>query len=171
MASAPLLRRLALPTSITILAGIALLTAGCAGRIDTHGDRLEADRLAQIRPGVQTREDVEQILGSPSSTSVFGEESWYYISDLVETRSIFDREIKDRQVVTVRFNGDGVVSQVDAFGLERGKEIEVVERETPSFGESVTILNQLMGNLGRFNNAGMGQGQQRRGPPSPSGGY
>lgn len=169
MASAPLLRRLAPPTSIKILAGIALLTAGCAGRIDSHGDRLEADRLAQIRPGVQTREDVEQILGSPSSTSVFGEESWYYISDLVETRSIFDREIKDRQVVTVRFN-DGVVRQVDAFGLERGKEVEVVERETPSFGESVTILNQLMGNLGRFNNAGMGQ--QRRGPPSPpSGGY
>lgn len=169
MASAPLLRRLALPTSIKILAGIALLTAGCAGRIDSHGDRLEADRLAQIRPGVQTREDVAQILGSPSSTSVFGEESWYYISDLVETRSIFDREITDRQVVTVRFNGDGVVSQVDAFGLERGKEVEVVERETPSFGESVTILNQLMGNLGRFNNAGMGQ--QRRGPPSPSRGY
>lgn len=170
MASAPLLRRLALPTAITILAGITLLTAGCAGRIDTHGDRLEADRLAQIRPGVQTREDVAQILGSPSSTSVFGEESWYYISDLVETRSIFDREITDRQVVTVRFNGDGVVSQVDAFGLERGKEVEVVQRETPSFGESVTILNQLMGNLGRFNNAGMGQ--QRRGPPSsPSGGY
>lgn len=169
MASAPLLRRLAPPTSIKILAGIALLTAGCAGRIDSHGDRLEADRLAQIRPGVQTREDVEQILGSPSSTSVFGEESWYYISDLVETRSILDREIKDRQVVTVRFN-DGVVRQVDAFGLERGKEVEVVERETPSFGESVTILNQLMGNLGRFNNAGMGQ--QRRGPPSPpSGGY
>lgn len=169
MASAPLLRRLAPPTSIKILAGIALLTAGCAGRIDSHGDRLEADRLAQIRPGVQTREDVEQILGSPSSTSVFGEESWYYISDLVETRSIFDREIKDRQVVTVRFN-DGVVRQVDAFGLERGKEVEVIERETPSFGESVTILNQLMGNLGRFNNAGMGQ--QRRGPPSPpSGGY
>ena len=154
---------------MAILAGMTLLSAACAGRIDAHGDRLEADRLAQIRPGVQTREDVAQILGSPSSTSVFGEESWYYISDLVETRSIFDREITDRQVVTVRFNGDGVVSQVDAFGLERGKEVEVVERETPSFGESVTILNQLMGNLGRFNNAGMGQ--QRRGPPSPSGGY
>ena len=129
------------------------MTVGCAGQIDTHGDRLEKDRLAQLRPGVQTREDVAQILGSPSSTSVFGEESWYYISDLVETRSIFGREVKDRQVVTIHFNNDGIVSQVDAFGLERGKEVEVVERETPSFGESVTILDQVMGNLGRFNRA------------------
>jgi outer membrane protein assembly factor BamE (lipoprotein component of BamABCDE complex) len=169
MASVPLLRRLALSTSMTMLAGIGLLTAGCAGQMNTHGDRLETDRLAQIRPGVQTREDIAQILGSPSSTSAFGEESWYYISDLVETRSIFDRETKDREVVTIRFNGSGVVSQIDAFGLERGREVELVERETPSFGESVTLLNQMMGNLGRFNNASMGQ--QRRGPSSPGGGY
>ena len=153
MASAPLLRRFGVSTSITTLAGVCLLAAGCAGQVNTYGDRLEADRLAKIRPGVQTKEDVSQILGSPSSTSVFGEESWYYISDLVETRSIFDRETKDRQIVTIRFNNDGVVSQVDAFGLERGKEVELVERETPSFGESVTLVNQVMGNLGRFNRA------------------
>jgi outer membrane protein assembly factor BamE (lipoprotein component of BamABCDE complex) len=153
MTSAPRLLRLAMSASVTILTGIGLLTAGCAGQLNTHGDRLEANRLAQVRPGTQTRDDVARILGSPSSTSVFGEESWYYISDVVETRSIFDRETKDRQVVTIRFDGSGVVRQVDTFGLERGKEVELVERETPSFGESVTFVNQLMGNLGRFNRA------------------
>src|SRR5512134_272041 len=135
MTSAPRLRRLSISASITILTGIGLLAAGCAGQLDTHGDRLEANRLSQIRPGMQTRDDVARILGSPSSTSVFGEESWYYISDLVETRSIFDRETKDRQVVTIRFDNGGVVREVDTFGLERGAEVELVERETPSFGE------------------------------------
>jgi outer membrane protein assembly factor BamE (lipoprotein component of BamABCDE complex) len=139
--------------SVTILTGIGLLTAGCAGQLNTHGDRLEANRLVQVRPGMQTRDDVARILGSPSSTSVFGEEIWYYISDVVETRSIFDRETKDRQVVTIRFDGSGVVREVDTFGLERGKEVELVKRETPSFGESVTFVNQVMGNLGRFNRA------------------
>ena len=170
MASAPgTIRRLALCTSLCILAGVCSLTAACTAQLDTHGDHIEADRLAQIRPGAQTREDIAQLLGSPSSTSVFDDERWYYISDIVETRSIFDREVKERQVVTIRFNREGVVSEVDDFGLERGREIELVERETPSFGESVNIINQVMGNLGRFNNAGMGR--QRRGPPSPGGGY
>ena len=137
--------------SITILTGIGLLTAGCAGQLDTHGDRLEANRLAQIRPGMQTKDDVARILGSPSSTSVFGEELVLYQR---RGRDPFDldRETKDRQVVTIRFNGSGV-REVDAFGLERGTEVELVERETPSFGESVTFVNQLMGNLGRFNRA------------------
>ena len=152
MTSAPrLLWRLAMSASFTILAGIGLLTAGCAGQLNTHGDRLEANRLSQIRPGMQTRDDVARILGSPSSTSVFGEENWYYISDLVETRSIFDRETKDRQVVNIRFDNSGVVREVDTFGLERGTAVELVERETPTFGETVTLVNQVMGNLGRFN--------------------
>jgi outer membrane protein assembly factor BamE (lipoprotein component of BamABCDE complex) len=152
MASAPgTIRRLALCTSICILAGVGALTAACTAQLDTHGDHIEADRLAQIRPGVQTREDVAQLLGSPSSTSVFDDERWYYISDIVETRSIFDRQVKERHVVTIRFNGEGIVSEVDDFGLERGREVELVERETPSFGESVNLLSQVMGNLGRFN--------------------
>jgi outer membrane protein assembly factor BamE (lipoprotein component of BamABCDE complex) len=163
------IRRLALCTSICILSGVCELTIACTAELDTHGDHVEAGRLAQIRPGVQTREDVAQLLGSPSSTSVFDDERWYYISDVVETRSIFEREVKERQVVTIRFNGQGVVSEVDDFGLERGREVDLVARETPSFGEAVDFLSQVMGNLGRFNNAG--SGQQRRGPPSPSGGY
>jgi outer membrane protein assembly factor BamE (lipoprotein component of BamABCDE complex) len=157
-------RRLALCMSICILSG---LTVACTAELDTHGDYVEAGRLAQIRPGVQTREDVAQLLGSPSSRSVFGDEQWYYISDVVETRSIFEREVKDRQVVTIQFDRQGVVSGVDDFGLERGREVDLVARETPSFGESVDFLSQVMGNLGRFNNAG--SGQQRRDSPSPFG--
>ena len=158
--------------SICILSGVCALTAACTAELDTHGDHVEAGRLAQIRPGVQTREDVAQLLGSPSSRSVFDDERWYYISDVVETRSIFEREVKERQVITVRFDSRGVVSGVDDFGLERGREVDLVARETPSFGESVDFLSQVMGNLGRFNNTGSGQtgsGQQRRGSPSPYG--
>lgn len=129
---------------------MALLGA-CSTQIDTHGEQVDTDRLTQVRPGAQNRDDVARLLGSPSSTSTFGDETWYYISDVVETRSIFDREVVERQVVTIRFDPQGVVREVDMFGLERGREVELVERETPSFGESATFFNQLLGNLGRFN--------------------
>ena len=130
---------------------LVVLLAACSAQIDNHGEHLEADRLALVRPGVQNRDDVARLLGSPSSTSPFGDDTWYYISDVVETRSIFDREVTERQVVTIRFDPQGIVRQVDAFGLEKGREVELVERETPSFGESMSFFNQLVGNLGRFN--------------------
>ena len=60
-------------------------------------------------------------------------------------------------MVTIRFDPQGVVREVDMFGLERGREVELVERETPSFGESLTFFNQLVGNLGRFNRDQMQQ--------------
>jgi len=139
--------------SIALLVVAALGTAlgGCSAQMDTHGERIEPERLAAVRPGVQNRDAVAQLLGSPSSTALFGEETWYYVSDIEETRSIFDRKLVDRQVVEIRFDQNGVVTEVDIFGIERGQEVEIVERETPSFGEDVNFVQQLLGNLGRFN--------------------
>ncbi|MBK8175584.1 MAG: outer membrane protein assembly factor BamE [Rhodospirillales bacterium] len=152
MASPPvLIRRLTRSLSVLALAAASMTMGACAPQFDTHGDHIEADRIAQIHPGVQRRDDVQQVLGSPSSVSAFGEETWYYISDVVERRSFFNREVVDRQVVSIRFDPQGVVGQLDVFGLERGREVEVVDRETPSFGESPNFLDQIIGNLGRFN--------------------
>lgn len=142
------LPRLAVGVAATFLAaGLA----GCVAQVDTHGERVDPDRLSAIHPGVQRRDDVAELLGSPSSTAVFGDETWYYIGDVVETRSIFDRDVVSREVVIIRFDQSGVVKDVDMFGMERGKEVELVERQTPSFGESVNIIQQLLGNLGKFN--------------------
>ena len=137
--------------SQAVSTAVAVLLPRAPRRYNTHGDHLEADRLALIHPGTQNRDEVAQILGSPSSTSVFGDEAWYYISDVVETRSIFSRKVTERQVVTIRFDDQGVVKELDMFGLDRGKEVELVERETPSFGKSTNFFTDLLGNLGRFN--------------------
>ena len=142
-----LLRRL------STIAAISTAIAACVPQYNTHGDHVEADRLALIHPGTQNRDEVAQILGSPSSTSVFGEEVWYYISDVVETRSIFSRKVTERQVVTIRFDEDGKVKELDMFGLDHGQEVALVERDTPSFGESTNFFTDLLGNLGRFNRA------------------
>ncbi len=141
-----------------------MLLAGCIAQINKHGDQVDADRLEMIRPGVQNRDDVAKLLGSPSSTSAFGDEAWYYVSDVVETYSIFDSDVTERQVVTVRFDDRGVVKEVGEFGLDRGHEVELVTRETPSFGEELTIMDQLMGNLGRFNKDALQQPSRRQQP-------
>ncbi len=165
MASVPLPLERHLASVRRALAALvpAVLLAGCVAQVDSHGEHVDPDRLQAVRPGVQNRDDVARVLGSPASTSAFGDESWYYISDVIEKYSIFDSKVTERQVVTVRFDQQGIVKEVDMFGLERGREVEMVDRETPSFGESGNLLDQFMGNIGRFN-ADQMQQPRRQGP-------
>lgn len=164
MASVPLPLERHLGSARRVLAALvpAVLLAGCVAQVNSHGEHVDPDRLQAVRPGVQNRDDVARVLGSPASTSAFGDESWYYISDTIKTYSIFDSDVTERQVVTVRFDQQGIVKEVDMFGLERGREVELVDRETPSFGESGSLLDQFMGNIGRFNADQMQRQQPQR---------
>jgi outer membrane protein assembly factor BamE (lipoprotein component of BamABCDE complex) len=126
----------------------------CTPRLDTRGYQFDPDTLSQIVPGTHTRDDVAEILGSPSSTAIVAPEVWYYIGNQTETLAFFEPKVTERQVVTIVFDDEGVVSTIDAFGLERSRRFEFVERETPTTGSQLTLLDQLLGNLGRFNKAG-----------------
>ena len=139
------------PARWVLAAALCFGLAACTPRIDTRGYQFDPDTLSQIVPGTHTRDDVSEILGSPSTTALLDKEVWYYIGNQTETFAFFEPTVIDRHVVTITFNDNGVVSSIDAFGLERGRTIEVVERETPTSGSQVTLLDQLLGNLGRFN--------------------
>ncbi len=134
---------------LTVLALAAGISA-CSPRIDSHGNTVDPDRLAALTPGVHSRQDVEQLLGSPSSVSAFGRETWYYIGSRTETLAFLEPKVTERRVVAIRFGNTGTVETVDTFGLERGRAIAFVERETPTTGNEFTIWEQFIGNIGRF---------------------
>ncbi len=135
------------------IAGIATLSLGlvaCQGRVNVHGNAPEPEQIAEIVPGTHTRLDVEQILGSPSSVSMFDNEVWYYIGTRTETLAFFAPEVMDRKVLVVRFDAGGVVRDWEEFDKERGREVEIVDRKTPTLGNEITIWDQIVGNIGRF---------------------
>ena len=133
------------------MAAVALAVVACSPRIDSRGNLPDPDKLAEIRPGKHSRGDVAEILGSPSSIAVFDQETWYYISKRTEALAFFEPKVAERQVVIVHFDKKGVVSGVETVGLEQGRAVEPVERKTPTAGAELTIMQQLLGNMGRFN--------------------
>ncbi len=133
------------------MAAVALAVVACSPRIDSRGNLPDPDKLAEIKPGKHSRNDVAEILGSPSSIAVFDQETWYYISKRTETVAFFEADVAERQVVIVHFDKKGVVTGVETLGLERSHAVEPVERETPTAGAEMTIMQQLLGNMGRFN--------------------
>lgn len=141
------MKKIILPALLAVIIGGA---AGCTPTIDTRGNLPHAEDLAKITPGKTSRDDVQSLLGTPSSNLNYGGESWQYISSVFETTAFFRPELKDRKVIAIYFDDSGVVRSMTYKGLEDGKEIVLVDRETPTAGKELSILEQLLGNVGRF---------------------
>ena len=134
---------------IVTLSSMALLAA-CAPQIDARGHVDPPDVAAQIHQG-SSKEEVIKIMGSPSSTSNFGDETWYYISGKKEREAFFEPKIIDQHVTRITFGADGTASQVEAYDQKDGKKIQMVEKETPTEGHRLGVIEQILGNVGRFN--------------------
>jgi hypothetical protein len=91
----------------------------------------------------------------PASTiSTFDDRTWYYISKRTETTAFFDPDVTDQEVLAINFDESGVVQNMRVYGQEDGRTIAYVDRTTPTEGNELTLIQQLLGNLGRFNPEG-----------------
>lgn len=130
---------------------VALALAACQPRIDSRGYVPTGDDLDRVKAGLQGRDEVQEILGSPSSVSTFSDDRWYYISKKTSTTGFFTPKILDQNVVVVEFDEGGFVKEVRRYALEDGLIIDPVTRKTPAPGRELSFLEQLIGNLGKFN--------------------
>jgi len=133
---------------------VALTAAGCAPRIDQRGNKPDEEQVVLINPGVDDKNRVSELIGTPSTISTFDDRTWYYISKRTETTAFFDPEVKDQEVLAIAFDEGGVVESMRVYGQEDGRTIAYVDRTTPTEGNELTIMQQLLGNLGRFNPSG-----------------
>ena len=131
-----------------LVLGAALLAASCSPPVERRGNLPDPVVLADIQPGVHTKEQVSQLLGTPSSVAPFDKNIWYYMGQKTEKIAFFKPEILEQQVVAIKFNDKGVVSEVRRFNQADGKEVDVVERETPTRGQELTFVRALLGSLG-----------------------
>lgn len=131
---------------------VLLGATACTPMQATRGNWVEPDAVKELRPGVQTRADVAALLGAPDSTSTFDPNIWFYIGQRTEQWAFFRPKIKEQQVLALSFDAN---NRLDAFvvrGLDAYQEIQTVKEATPTAGHRLTFLEQMVGNVGRFNN-------------------
>jgi outer membrane protein assembly factor BamE (lipoprotein component of BamABCDE complex) len=133
---------------VSLVAALAL--GACAKDIDSRGNLPPGDALTQLAPGEQTRQDVQQLLGTPATTAVFDNETWYYISSRTTQYAFYKTTELDRTIYAVTFDNHGILKDVRKYGMQDGHPIQIATRETPTKGREYSILEQLLGNLGRF---------------------
>lgn len=125
--------------------------AACTSQIATHGNLVDPDALAKVEPGKSDQATVLSLLGSPSTRGNFSEPTWYYVGQRTERMAFYKPETIDRKVVYVDFEPSGVVKSIGKLDLADGSKVAYVTRETPTAGQRITLIKQLIGNIGRFN--------------------
>ena len=140
-----------LRTKLLIAAFSAVaLTAACAPVIGQNGFQAIDAKPADILAGTDTKQTVLTKLGTPSTTSTFESDSiWYYISQVTEKYTYNRPQVTQRTVTEITFNDTGQVAEVRTLGLDDGQQVAMNGRETPTRGRQLTIIEQLLGNVGR----------------------
>lgn len=133
------------------LAAPLLAAAGCTRMYRNHGYVPPDDELAMLVVGQTRQGDLESIIGRPGAEGVLTGSSWYYVGSRWEHYGIQPPREIDRQVVVVSFDANGVVSNVERFGLERGRVVALSQRVADSGVSRASVLQKLFRNVGRVN--------------------
>ncbi|WP_439150406.1 outer membrane protein assembly factor BamE [Sulfitobacter sp.] len=135
--------------------GAGLMLGGCAPQYKNHGYIPPQEDLDKISIGQDTRDTVAQTVGVPASAGLLTNSGYYYVRSRRRAVGFLAPKEIEREVVAVSFNAQGVVENVERFGLERGNIITLDRRVTSSSVRDRSFIRQLLGNIGRFNPAGL----------------
>ena len=138
--------------SRAILAGcVLLMSVGCTTLYRNHGYVPTDDQLAEVLVGVDTRATVADVVGPPTAGGVTNGGGFFYVQSRFRLLGPLEPKEIDREVVAITFDADGVVENVERFGLENGNIVPLSRRVTQDNVRDTTFLRQLFGSIGRFN--------------------
>ncbi|WP_188657877.1 outer membrane protein assembly factor BamE [Sphingomonas metalli] len=152
-------RRRARAALLAILAG-GTLAAGCAPLRSHSGYIIDADLVNSVQPGVDNRQSVQQVLGTPTVAGQFGSGDWYYVSRDNRNYGFQTPKVREQTTVQISFDPQGTVTAIRRGNIEQVASIEPYGKVTPTLGRKRGFFEDLFGNIGTVGAAGMGGGQQ-----------
>ncbi len=138
------------------ISGLFLVLTACADNTVSRGynyDKLKESK-ALLSQGTLTKQYIAELMGSPSATSDFGGERWYYINSKMRTVAFLPPKLVDQTVLAIAFDENGTAVDIKEYSKADARKLEISKDYTPTEGHSVTVIQQLLGNVGRFNNQG-----------------
>ncbi len=137
----------------------AVVAMACTPTTQRHGYVPETESLTEIVAYQDTEQSVLARFGNPSTRGTFEDNVWYYVTDVRRQLAYLRPESSARSITAVYFDADGMVSEVRTFGLENGRVVNMVDRKTPTRGRELSVIEQLLGTVGRLPTEQLGDQQ------------
>lgn len=136
--------------ALALASALVLGTAACTPVTSFQGFQAIEEKPQDVKVKVDTKSVVLARLGSPTAVSTFDPNLWFYMAQTKDTIAFYHPSVRERSVVAIAFDKDSeLVTSVNGYTLKDGKVFAYNTRETPTRGREMTILEQLLGNVGR----------------------
>ncbi len=136
---------------VIFLSLVILCCNSCIKTIHNSGHIFEEKELKELSKA-NTKQDIESILGSPSSVSNFGPETWYYITSRKESIAFLADKVLEQTIIAICFKKDDKVDVIARYTEKDIKKHKLVPEITIVKGNNTTTAQQFFGNVGKFNN-------------------
>ena len=133
-------------TSIMVMA-----LSGCANEwfVTHNGNMPTNERIEQVKVG-QSKNQVRSILGSPSSVVSFDKNTWIYMSSDIERIAFLAPKEVSRDVLTIKFDEQNNVIDIDRMSEKDGKKIAINEDKTETKGQKQGFFRRFFGGVGNY---------------------
>tara|TARA_B100001939_G_C16636996_1_gene485923 strand:+ start:185 stop:643 length:459 start_codon:yes stop_codon:yes gene_type:complete len=127
---------------------LLLLTASCSNNkvVKNHGLRALDIKSERIIISKTNKNDVIDLLGKPSSISLFDENLWLFIQSEKINQSIIKlgkTKIIANNVLEVKFNLRGIVEEKKLYQIKDMNDLQVVKDRTTSEYDNTSSLGKL----------------------------
>lgn len=133
---------------------IIVLCAACSSDLFTshNGNIPDAQKIAQVHSG-QTKEQVLDILGSPSLLTGLNGNHWIYMSSTVKRVAFMKPEEISRDILAITFK-DNKVSKIETRTLADGNDISIDSDITQATDRDDGFFRKYFGGVGAYNPLG-----------------
>lgn len=142
--------------SFGAIALAALLASGCAANHQHKGAVIDPQLAAAIQPGVDNKDSVQKVMGTPTIAGIFTPNDWYYVSRDVNQIAFRNPHATKQTTLLVRFDPAGNVVSTQETGKELVMGVRPVHRSTPTLGRQRSFFQELFSNIGSVGAGGVG---------------
>lgn len=113
------------------------------------GNMPSEERISDLRLG-QTKQDVIDILGAPSSVVPLDRDTWMYMSSEIKQIAFMPPEEIDRNILVIKFNKDNKISAINKYNKKHGEEILISEDATADHEQEQGFFQKYFGGVGQY---------------------
>ena len=121
-----------------------VLLNNCQPRISKHGNFFNADNIKYIKKTKLNKSEVLEIFGTPTITSTFSNNVWYYISQVQSEKAYFEVKNISNKVLKITFDKNkrvkkySILTEKDSFNISVSDDMTI-----SSFQNDNTLIQEF----------------------------